>query len=119
MKLLLVLLCMCTRAIHAKYLRYNLQIYHKCGSITDLDDLQVRDATEVTQLPGWSGKLPTRSYAAYVTLNQSTEQNLFFWFFESQVLLTMVAVITVCTATMLIRNHCFGWTNLQRTKMIV
>ncbi|XP_048430042.1 serine carboxypeptidase-like 20 isoform X2 [Pyrus x bretschneideri] len=38
----------------------------------------------VTQIPGFSGTLPSKHYAGYVTVDQSHGRNLFYYFVESE-----------------------------------
>ena len=45
--------------------------------------------SQVTSLPGWSGK----SYSGFITVNATHQSNMFFWFFPAQVHLKLQACL--------------------------
>lgn len=51
---------------------------------------EARDAARVTDLPNAPD---IESYAGYININETTDSNLFFWFFPSQVRVNTVEVI--------------------------
>lgn len=46
--------------------------------------VEVEDETEVLGLPGWSGPLPSRHYAGYVTVDEDHGRRLFYYFATSE-----------------------------------
>ncbi|OIW01323.1 hypothetical protein TanjilG_10484 [Lupinus angustifolius] len=42
------------------------------------------ESSLVTQLPGFNGTLPSKHYAGYVTVDQNSERNLFYYFVASE-----------------------------------
>ncbi|CAL0328182.1 unnamed protein product [Lupinus luteus] len=42
------------------------------------------ESSLITNLPGFNGTLPSKHYAGYVTVNQSQDRNLYYYFVESE-----------------------------------